>query len=302
MPMLYFKNTALVKKIFMKQISLILFITLFCHSSNCQPYSYKGYLIDSVTKKPIAYSTIITSKIAVYADSLGYFELNNCYDSIATISCIGYQNRTIFLNDYLSTKTYSLIPKSFELKEIILEKPNWLANKQIIVENIQTTTSNFSQSVPIGLTILKKFINPDSNKKTMLGSTKVMISKNATLIPKILRLRVFESNKDGTLGNDILPHALPINILPNESGFLEIDLNNLFLEMPFYGCYLGFENIGLKNTNAEFGGSFAIKGNITKEASRDWILTKYFSETFKIQQFTKEKQILLLWELKLYEK
>ena len=120
---------------------LILFILLFSFTATAQKISSK--IIDSITKEPVPYATVIFKKGGTISNEEGKFTFLYSKNAKETdtlmVSCIGYETIKRPLSQFKSNVIY-MLPKTNELKEVILSNKNYTAREVIekVQENIST--------------------------------------------------------------------------------------------------------------------------------------------------------------------
>lgn len=263
-----------------------------------------GKVIDSITKKPVAYATISTVSGATYCDSLGNFEFLNSLDEEISISCVSYTTKQFIIKkNYCDT--FFLSPTANELNPVIVGDYYWLRNKKTEVGRLQGK-SLFAINVPSGLTFLKYFNSPDSNRTYIISEFKVRVSQSKDFEPRKVRVRIFNAKNPYTIGEDIFPVSNVYILEKVDENFITINLNQFAIEMPNSGCFIGFEFIGNgfdndmnKKNNRGF---ITIKGWLAKTYEDGTVVTKYFSNDFNEATFPPSRKSNIYAAITLYEK
>ncbi len=211
-------------------IYLFLFIPLCIFSQR------KIVAVNSVSKKPIQYATIIFEKGGIYSDENGEFILPNNITKIK-ISSIGYKNKDIdFIKD-----TIFLDEKIEKLNEVVIQ--------------------NFKKSIVIGKKRSKNYVNFTSPYKSTYFAKNFSLSKTSKIEKahfaikngskeRLCRLLIFNI-KNGLPYNNILEQNIVTKILANIKDF-EINLkqNDIVLKRGNY--YLVLEVFDLKRDDNFF--------------------------------------------------
>ena len=110
----------------MNKISILLFLALFfgiLFTTDAQVVSSK--IIDSITKEPVPYATILYKKSGMISNEEGRFSFLYRKDSkptdTLTISCIGFKTISKPLHQFKDSVIF-LVPKAIELKEVGFER------------------------------------------------------------------------------------------------------------------------------------------------------------------------------------
>ncbi|MCB0473574.1 MAG: carboxypeptidase-like regulatory domain-containing protein, partial [Flavobacteriaceae bacterium] len=98
----------------------------------------RSKIIDSITKKPIPYATVIFNKKGLVSNEEGRFSFqfskgSNPKDTLR-ISCIGYETMAKPIDQYRDSVIF-LSPKVYEIEEVILTNKNYSADE--IIEKVK---------------------------------------------------------------------------------------------------------------------------------------------------------------------
>ena len=126
----------------LKNYTLLFTFFLFLHSPAIIAQSLTANVVDSVSKEPIPYATILLNNKGVITNEEGNFTfiLNESIkesDSLF-ISCIGYESVAKQLSEF-KTAQILLSPKAIELKEVIVSNKNYTADEiiDLVEENLE---------------------------------------------------------------------------------------------------------------------------------------------------------------------
>ncbi|MCB0474691.1 MAG: carboxypeptidase-like regulatory domain-containing protein [Flavobacteriaceae bacterium] len=106
----------------------------------------RSKIIDSITKKPIPYATVIFNKKGLVSNEEGRFSFqfskgSNPKDTLR-ISCIGYETLAKPIDQYRDSVIF-LSPKVYEIEEVILTNKNYSAD-EIIGKVKENLTNNYN--------------------------------------------------------------------------------------------------------------------------------------------------------------
>lgn len=264
--------------------------------------SASGKIYDSLTKKPISYATVSTASIAVYCDSLGFFELKNTLDEDAYISCVGYKTKQVRIRRGICD-TFYLSPTYKQLEPVSIGQYPWLKNPSIQLGKIEGK-SKHSINVASGLTFLKYFDKPDKAKKYIIGTLSIRVNNSTNIYePRKVRVRVFEAQRGKQIGEDILNASDIFLIDKIVDNVAHIQLNKFFLEMPDSGCFIGLEFIrnGFDENQKDYTGFLSIKGWLSESFEDGPVFSKYFSNNFREFVFGPTQKVNIYCSLTLYE-
>ena len=126
----------------MKNLFITLFILL--SSTTIFPQNITAKLIDIKTKNPIQYATIKTGEHSgVISNEEGYFSFNpeNSKDQTVSISCLGYQNKTLHIEDFKALKNVIALEEAInQLSEVYIS--NKIPNADSIISKVNRNLSH----------------------------------------------------------------------------------------------------------------------------------------------------------------
>jgi len=289
----------------MKRGLHLVFLFLLSFTSACfGQHVFCGVVIDSLSQKPVSYASITTQTSSSYCDSSGYFYLKNELSDQVVISCIGYNRKSINLK-YGSCDTVYLSPIFNELDSVVVVSDELITKKNIHIGRLEGK-SKFSVNVPVGLTLIKFFPNPEPGKKIIINDLHLRLSQAADVYePRKIRIRVLEA-KDGKLvENDLLRSSEVFIIEKVSNQIVNISLKKFFLQMPDSGCFVGIEFIrsgfDYNPYPKEYSGFLALKGWLSKFYDDGFVYAKYNTEYFYEYRFGSSQKINLYWALTLNE-
>lgn len=143
---------------------LFIFFVFIC-TINTHSQEMNAKIIDSITKEPVPYATVIFNKKGMISNEDGRFSFlfsndTNPTDSLV-ISCIGFETFSKPLNKFKDSVIY-LIPKITELKEIVLSNNKFTADE--IIEKVK---SNIDKNYNFDLTKKRLFFR-EANHQNLL--------------------------------------------------------------------------------------------------------------------------------------
>ena len=226
----------------MKKIIIIIILI----SSNV--FSQKKiYVLDSVTKQILPFAEVKLGKKGLYTNEKGYFIINDTIKK-GKIYFLGYKSKSItFKSD-----TIFLIPKIFELNEIILSQ-----KKESFVANFLHSDKKYFSSFPLSKNkeILTTII-PKSNK--IIGKLEsVSFKLNKIIFDKkkysktskaFIRINIYTNDSNQTK----LYASKPYVVNKDKKDLVTIDLKNTNIKMPKAGLTFGVEYIGHIDKNGNF--------------------------------------------------
>lgn len=289
----------------MKRRLHLVFLFLLLFTSTCfGQHVFCGVVIDSLSQKPVSYASIITQTSSFYCDSSGYFYLKNGLNDQVVISCIGYNRKSINFKSG-SCDTVYLAPIFDELDPVVVVRDEVITKRNIHTGRLEGK-SKFSVNVPVGLTLIKFFPNPEPGKKFIINDLHLRLSQSADAYePRKIRIRVLEA-KDGKLVEKDLLRSPEVFIVEKVSNqIVSVNLKKFFLQMPESGCFVGIEFIrsGFDNNPypKEYSGFLALKGWLSKSYDDGFVYAKYNTEYFYEYRFGSSQKINLYWALTLKE-
>ena len=216
-------------------ITLVFFILLLTHNSQAQLINSK--IVDSITKEPIPYATIVFKKSGMISNEEGRFSFlfkkgAKPTDTLS-ISCIGFKTIAKPLNQFKDSVIY-LSPKAIELKEVLLTTEKYTAKE--IIEKVKANLisnynfdltkkrlffreSNHQNFVKTDYTLKKSTI--DALSKPFLDSVMRSVPKNNSYYTEVLCDLYGNFNKDKQKIN--LIKASELYDKNNELGFTALE-------------------------------------------------------------------------------
>lgn len=132
----------IIKTMSIKTIYLFLVLFLFVNTSSLLAQSLSAYVLDSISKEPIPYVTVLLNNKGVITNEDGKFSfiLDDVFkesDSLF-ISCIGYESVAKQLSEF-KTNEILLSQKAIELKEVIVSNKNYTADEiiDLVQDNLE---------------------------------------------------------------------------------------------------------------------------------------------------------------------
>ncbi len=143
-----------------KTLFLLFFVLLNAGLLEAQVISSK--IVDSITKEPVPYATILYKKSGMISNEEGRFSFLYRKDSkptdTLTISCIGFKTIAKPLNQFTDSLIY-LAPKAIALKEVVLSDKQYTAEE--IIEKVK---QNISRNYNLNLSKKRLFFRESSHQ------------------------------------------------------------------------------------------------------------------------------------------
>ena len=225
----------------MKRIFCLFILTLNLSISLSQIQNNREIKIcDSKTKLPVPYTTVrsIDFKYGTYADSKGFFILNNNFTDSLHISSIGYIKRKISQKEIVGNIIY-LEPYVIELKPIIVKSRKFIGEETLGIPDGNKSTVWGSGGY--GDEFAQKISFPDTNKVYKIELVAIGAERFDETIP--ILLHVYSMGLDGFPNENILTNK----ILLTKDNFskakkkiiIDIRSENIFLKEA--SCFVGVE-------------------------------------------------------------
>ena len=178
-----------------KTLFLLFFVLLSASFIEAQVISSK--IVDSITKEPVPYATILYKKSGMISNEEGRFSFLYRKDSkptdTLTISCIGFKTIAKPLNQFTDSLIY-LAPKAIALKEVVLSDKQYTAEE--IIEKVK---QNISKNYNLDLSKKRLFFRESSHqnfiksnytlkKSTIEELNKPFLDSVMSSIPKTTRI------------------------------------------------------------------------------------------------------------------
>jgi len=227
-------------------MKLKIFILALLVSSQVFCQEYKFVVLDSLSKKPIAFAHIFTgnNNEGLASDVTGAVILKQGYKEEAiTVTHLGYYTKTLKKEVY--NDTIFLKEKNTNLTEVIVQ------NKKV-----QT----------LGYTNLKKTRYITTYGENIILAQHIPNKTGAAHTLKSLNYKIRSKKKDSLLVRAHIYSVDPITKKPNKEllsksiiypvrrkkGTLSIDIQDQYIEMPSEGLFIGLEWLG-ENNDAAYG-------------------------------------------------
>jgi hypothetical protein len=140
---------------------LVLFFTLF-YTFNSQAQLINSKIVDSISKEPVPFATIIFKKRGIISNEEGRFSFIFSKDAKSTdtltISCIGFKTIEKPLNQFKDSVIY-LAPKAIELKEVLLTTEKYTPEE--IIEKVK---ANIKRNYNFDLTKKRLFFRESNHQ------------------------------------------------------------------------------------------------------------------------------------------
>lgn len=221
----------------MKILMLLLFVS---SSLLAQQIKFSGKLADLETNEPIVYANIsfLDAKKGISTTQDGVFSMNldqKYLNSKIHISCLNYKD-TIVLARELQNKTIFLMPKVFELDEVLISKKNTV---EIELDKVKRRVTPFhTNNIRM---IAKYFPNTINNYELYISKIKIYFSKKHSVKAKF-RIRIFSVNSNNKPDKDLLVENILVTLNKGQTKVV-LDLTNYDIEFPEKGVYVAFEKL-----------------------------------------------------------
>ncbi|NNC70357.1 MAG: carboxypeptidase-like regulatory domain-containing protein [Flavobacteriaceae bacterium] len=148
-------------------LRIIFFQLMFLNICSINAQMVSSKIIDSITKEPVPYATILYKKSGMISNEEGRFSFLYRKDSRPSdtlmISCIGFKSVAKPLNQFKDSVIY-LVPQTIELKEVVLSSKKYSAEE--IIEKVK---ENIAKNYNFDLTRKRLFFR-ESNHQNFLKS------------------------------------------------------------------------------------------------------------------------------------
>ncbi|NOX86515.1 MAG: carboxypeptidase-like regulatory domain-containing protein [Chlorobi bacterium] len=234
----------------------VLFLS-FGFVTNGQDLDITARIIDSETKKGLAYANIMVSNQAIgtSSDTMGFFKLNledSLKNDTLVISYVGYQTREIPVSRISRAATIKLKSRIIKINEVVII-PSKKKIKPVIANRFKRKKCSVRYS-PTDTT--SKFWIPFRPKEPTIEAIYFPYENGYEETPRLkeiwlevtnykastssFNLRIFKSDANKKPGNDLL--AEPINVLvTGAKQLIKVNLEKFNLFIPKNGLFVGFE-------------------------------------------------------------
>lgn len=248
----------------MKKIAWVLFFV--STSLVAQTVTFKGTVLDKITKEPVVYANISFLKIkkGISSTEKGTFELDITPKDLnrkVHISCLNYQDTIVLAKD-LQNKTIYLNPKPYELDEITITQK---LDKELVIDKYKRRDikTSFGSSKGNPWIITKFFDYKDAYEETPYLKD-VTVYFGSLLMRKKGKFRIRMYAVDTTNnkpGEDILTDNLVVT-MKKVNGKIKVDLSDYDIEIPKEGLYIGIERLEIPYNFNEY--TYTIEGSKKK--------------------------------------
>lgn len=229
-------------------------IQLFFLLNCCLNYAQTIVVVDSLTKEPLAFATIVLDeKEMLYSNEKGVFTLKNNFENM-TISYLGY-------DDFTSKKqhlkdTIFLSPKPFELQEVTITNHNVPLQK---IGYLKRAKLLYSLPIPpktelvICITPIEKHINSYIEtvefplRKIKFYNETDKLYKN---VPAVVRVNIYTTKNK--LPDQKIFSSEPIKFIMSNKELIKVDISSEMIRFSEEGLCFGIEMIGRISQDGEF--------------------------------------------------
>ena len=209
----------------------LLLIILFTPLITFSQISFKGVIVDS-QNNPIQFASISINQTAngTYTNEKGIFHFDNIKPTdTLKISCIGYESRSILVNNLSDTILLQEI--SIEIGEVVI--------KSEYTRELIGCLKNKDRGKDGGLNGYISGIQINNISSSYLESIEFYIKKPKTLAPNLFFLHLYKLDSNN-LQTPILSQR--ISIPTNEKGWVKIDLSKQFIKVKD-SIFIAFETV-----------------------------------------------------------
>lgn len=245
----------------------------------------EGVVIDSITKKKIAFSSIVLlNGRGIYTDDNGTFSLKSKKNNdTLKISTIGYHSKLIPLKPYESQEKINLKiylqPKVEQLSEVLINSKKLKFNKKVTFGEKRDGNIGMSSLIGYETCILIK------NPKRKLGRVKrVYINlkrRHDAQLNAAFSIKLYKYDKINNKPGDLLNEERILVYPKNKKYRLWVNLKDLKIDFPENGICIGVEMINTHGKVKKYT-TFGPMYRYTKSESNDFtIWSNYYNVGWK---------------------
>lgn len=228
----------------MKSIFYIFFLVSFSISAQVN-----GIIKDSISGKPIPYANIWieNENIGTTSEENGTFSLNASGSKNLVISALGYEKRVVNSNKY----NIALLPKIFELNEIIIEKRKH--TKEVAIGDFSKIklNSGVTNTGQENVHVWSKFIRFNEKIKEHPFIKSIEFATRSQLDNVLLRIRIFNVDTEGIPIGDAVEDDILVPIQKGKKNNI-VELAKYNISIPEEGILIGFEYLKLEQNKLEY--------------------------------------------------
>ncbi len=192
---------------------------------------------DSKSKLPVPFAIIKANDKTFYTDSLGYFRIDNQILNEITVSCLGYESKTVIVN--CKESVIFLKPKAIVLPEIKVS-PKFTKTKNLgVTEKTKISVSGLDGS------IISVFIPNETSTQKVISKI-VLPYKAVKHFTSSFRFHIYKIADNGKPGSEMIERNL-VGYPRKKKGKIEIDIKEYNLAIPKEGIFIGIEWISSNN-------------------------------------------------------
>lgn len=231
----------------MKRIKILFVFLLISFSLDAQ---ISGVVKDSLTGEPIPYVNIWVENenIGTNSEIDGKFSLNASKLQKIVFSALGFESKTVSVDQ---TQIVMLVPKVYELPEIILEKRK--ITSQISIGDfsgikLNSGVSNIGQD---DVHIWGKFIKINDKIKLHPYLKSMEFVTRSKVKNALLRIRIFAVDAQGNPIGDLVEEEILVSVKKGKNAN-KVDITKYSIKVPEEGIIIGFEYLKLLQNKHEY--------------------------------------------------
>ena len=219
----------------------------------------------------------------IYGDEEGHINIkpNITYTDIL-VECLGYT--TVKLSKKEITEKIYLIPRTFELKEVVVTN-----QKTVVLGNNYKKRSLDLMALIKDKFELSFFIENSLKKPSLIKSFKFYYTKKSDKLKYILRFKMYKKIENSDYSNDLVEmpnHVFEIKEKQTKESIYTIDLSNYDLILPLEGVFVSLEVIDIiDENNTEFSNNSNQNGHLLYISSSEKYPKNHTMFNFKNQRF-----------------
>jgi hypothetical protein len=272
---------------------LFIFFCIIILNINAYTQQIHGKIINSITKEPLPFSTIIikNDKLSgAYANEDGEFIIiQKIEKDTLIISCIGYLNKEISIKEFLHD--YNSI---IELTPTINQLPTFIASNinviPIEIGFIKLNKSIVQGGIKGGIVLVRIPNEYDTiyHKITSLNFTFApSVEPGQKHNNGVVRIKLYDCDSNTyEPSQNLLPEdvilTIPNPLFPWSKDVINVDISKYNIQFPSNGIFLGLEWLGEKKNNLIYNISPVVcySRDITEYSSRSSFFGRKFINTF----------------------
>jgi hypothetical protein len=229
--------------------TLALFVSI-CISASTFGQEINGNIRDRTNLKAMTYASIFYKKanIGIYSDSSGNFKIQRIKGDTLIVSALGYEKFMIPTDGVKDFLSISLSPASISLNEVTIKGNKTvksMSGKKLYLGNVSGKRESYTSGMK-GRTIAY-LIKTDASITGQIKSIQYGIDAKAAAM---VRIHLYTIDATTAMpGIDLLKSPLLLKV-KNGAKHIDVDIDNLDIDLPLGGLFVGLEWVGeINNTN-----------------------------------------------------